>query len=145
MSVGHEKQHHLEFGGSPVTTEFPGQLQFRLVDRIPVLVLSQDFDEEAARAVRYSLVATVGPERPFYHRYLDVVLDVRMVTHWHPSAGQFVNDLRARMKKLGGDLFVIATEPIPTSSEVRIFESAEEAVTAAKEQRAERRRRALQI
>lgn len=145
MSVGHEKQHQLEFGGSPVTTEFPGQLQFRLVDRIPVLVLSQDFDEEAARAIRYSLVATVGPERPFYIRYFDVVLDVRMVTHWHASAGQFVADLRTRMKKLGGDLFVIATEQIPVPGELRVFETAEEAITAAKEQRTERRRKALQI
>ena len=145
MAVGHEKQHQLEYGGSPVSTEFPGQLQFRLVDRIPVLDLSQDFDEEAARAIRYSLVATVGPERPYYHRYYDVVLDVRMVTHWHPSAGQFVADLRTRMKKLGGDLFVVATEPTPVPGELLVFETAEEAVAAARTQRAERRRKALQV
>src|SRR4051812_4619191 len=111
--AGHEKQHALEFGGSPVSTEFPGQLQFALADRIPILVLSQTFDEEAARAVRYSLVATVGPERPFYHRYPDVVLDVRMVTSWAEGAGSFVNQLRERLKKLGGDLFVVATDQIP--------------------------------
>jgi hypothetical protein len=145
MAVGHEKQHQLEFGGSPVTTEFPGQLQFRLADRIPVLVLSQTFDEEAARAVRYSLVATVGPERPYYHRYPDVVLDVRMVTGWADGAGDFVNALRDRLKKLAGDLFVVATVAIPVSSEVRIFETVEEAVAAAKTNRAERRRKALQV
>jgi hypothetical protein len=144
MAVGHEKQHQLEFGGSPVSTEFPGQLQFSLADRIPVLVLSQTFDEEAARAVRYSLVATVGPERPYYHRYPDVVLDVRMVTGWAEGAGGFVNALSERLRKLSGQLFVVATEQIPVAADVKVLESVQEAVDAAKAVRAERRRSALQ-
>lgn len=143
--AGHEKQHQLEFGGSPVSTEFPGQLQFSLADRIPVLVLSQTFDEEAARAVRYSLVATVGPERPYYHRYPDVVLDVRMVTGWADGSGGFVNALAERLRKLSGQLFVVATDKIPVGGDVKVLESVQEAVDAAKVVRAERRRRALQV
>jgi len=96
------EQHHLEFGGSPVTTEFPGKLQFRRVDRLPVISLSHRFDEETAREVRYQLVATVGPERPFYHRYLYVVLDVRMVDPWAPGSGEFVAALRDRMATSAG-------------------------------------------
>jgi hypothetical protein len=146
MAVGHEKQHKLEYGGSDVTTEFPGQLQFRLVDRIPVLVLSHQFDEEAARAVRYSLVATVGPERPYYHRYRYVVLDVRMVSEWLPGSGKFVKALADRIKSLGGDLYVISTVPLPDEAVgVQRFETAEDAVAAAKKLRAENRLKAITV
>jgi hypothetical protein len=143
--AGH-KQHQLEFGGSPVTTEFPGALQFRLVDRVPILSLSHQFDEEAARAVRYSLVSTVGPERPFYHRYRYVVLDVRMVGGWDPGAGEFVKALRERIKNLGGELYVVATVELPpATSGVPLFETVEEAVVAAKALRAENRSKAIRV
>lgn len=137
-------QHHLEFGGSPVTAEFPGKLQFRLVDRIPVIALSHTFDEETARAVRYNLVATVGPERPYYHRYPYVVLDVRMISTWKPGSGEFVEALRERLVKIGGELFVVATVEIPVAETVRRYQTLEDAVTAAKEMRAENRARSLQ-
>lgn len=137
------EQHHLEFGGSPVTTEFPGKLQFRRVDRIPVIAVSHTFDEETARQVRYQLVATVGPERPFYHRYLYVVLDVRMISRWADRAGEFVAALRDRMRNLGGELFVVAEEKPPVPGDTRIYPTAEEAITAAKELRGERRAAAL--
>lgn len=141
MAAGH--QHHLEFGGSPVTTEFDGSLQFQQIDRIPVISVSHDFTELTARQVRYALVATVGPERPFYHRYQYVVLDVRMIGEWQPGAGQFVDALRERMKSLGGELFVVATTEIPVSASVPKFETVEEAAAAAKQMRAERRAAAL--
>ncbi len=145
MAAGHEKQHHLEFGGSHVTTEFDGKLQFRLVNRIPHISVSHDFSELTARQVRYALVATVGPERPFYHRYQYVVLDVRMINEWLPGSGEFVGALRERMQKLGGDLFLVATQPVPVPGGVPTFPTADEAIAAAKQMRAERRAAALQI
>ncbi|MFN3652948.1 MAG: hypothetical protein ACK47B_25500 [Armatimonadota bacterium] len=137
MAAGN--QHHLEFGGSPVGTEFPGKIQFRLADRIPVLAVSHTFDEETARAIRYNLVATVGPERPYYHRYHFVVLDVRMISEWLPGAGEFVNALRQRMRSIGGELFVVSTVEIPVSGDVPRFETLEDAIAAAKEMRAAKR------
>ena len=144
MAVGHEKQHRLECGGSHVGTEFDGKLQFRLVDRIPHISVSHEFSELTARQVRYALVATVGPERPFYHRYRYVVLDVRMISDWLPGSGEFVVALRERMQKLGGDLFLVATQPVPAPG-VPTFATADEAIAAAKQMRAERRAAALQI
>jgi hypothetical protein len=136
-------QHRLEFGGSHVTTEFDGSLQFRLVDRIPVISVSHEFTDLTARQIRYALVATVGPERPYYHRYHWVVLDVRMISEWQAGAGEFVNKLRERMKTIGGELFVVATEKIPVGSGVPVFPTAEEAVEAAKSARGEKRRAVL--
>lgn len=141
MAAGH--QHHLEYGGSPVGTEFDGSLQFRLVDRIPHISVSQDFTEKTARQIRYSLVATVGPERPFYHRYLYVVLDVRMIGEWHAGSGEFVGALRDRMRNIGGELFLVATDTVPVPGQVPAFPTAEEAIAAAKKLRAERRAAAL--
>jgi hypothetical protein len=137
MAAGN--QHHLEFGGSPVDVEFPGMLQFHLVDRIPVISVSHAFGEDTARAVRYELVATVGPERPFYHRYLYVVLDVRMISAWLPGGGEFVAALRDRMKAIGGELFVVTHLDIPVPGATLKFETPDEAVAAAKQLRAERR------
>jgi len=141
MAAGH--QHHLEFGGSPVSTEFDGSLQFRTVDRIPVIAVSQDFTGKTARQIRYALVATVGPERPYYHRHLYVVLDVRMIDAWEPGSGEFVKALRDRMNHIGGELFVVAEGEIPVSADVARFETTEAAVDAAKKLRAERRAASL--
>jgi hypothetical protein len=132
-------QHYLEFGGSPVGTEFDGSLQFDLKDRIPIISVSQDFTEKTARQVRYALVATVGPERPYYHRYQYVVLDVRMIGRWQQGAGEFVGALRDRLRKLGGELFVVATTEIPVPSGVPTFETVDEAQSAARKLRADRR------
>lgn len=143
MEDEHDKQHLLEYGGSPVGTEFDGQLQFRLVDRIPHISVSHEFTEQTARQIRYALVATVGPERPYYHRYYYVVLDVRMISSWAPGAGEFVTALRERMKALGGELFVVATVPIPVGEGVPVFPTVEEALEAARTLRAERRLAAL--
>lgn len=137
MAAG--QQHHLEFGGSPVSTEFDGSLQFRLVDRIPVVAVSHEFTEKTARQIRYELVATVGPERPFYHRHYYVVLDVRMISAWQAGAGEFVAALRERMTRIGGELYVVATTPIPVPAGVPVVPSVEEAVATAKALRAERR------
>lgn len=142
--AGHGNQHFLEFGGSPVGTEFDGSLQFRLVDRIPVISVSQDFTEKTARQVRYELVATVGPERPFYHRHYYVVLDVRMIGEWKAGSGEFVGALRERMKKLGGDLFLVATTKVPVPGSVPTFETSDEAIAAAKKLRADNRAAMLQ-
>src|SRR5688500_5334962 len=113
MASGHEHQHRLEYGGSPVGTEIPGKLRFNLIDRIPHIEVSHTFDEETARMVRYALVATVGPERPFYHRYLWVVLDVRMISDWVQGSAQFVVALRDRLRRLGGELFLVVTDSTP--------------------------------
>jgi hypothetical protein len=137
MAAGH--QHHLEFGGSPVGTEFPGKLHFDLIDRIPHIAVSHEFDEESARMVRYVLVATVGPERPFYHRYPWVVLDLRMISDWQPGAGEFIAALRERLRRIDGELFLVATTEIPVSREVPTFETVDEAVASAKAARARRR------
>lgn len=141
MAAGH--QHHLEFGGSPVATEFDGSLQFRLIDRIPHISVSHDFTEQTARQVRYALVATVGPERPFYHRYQYVILDVRMINKWSEGAGGFVNALRERLKRLGGELFLVTTEAVPVSGDVPSFKTVEDAAATAKKLRADRRAAAL--
>jgi hypothetical protein len=143
MAAGH--QHHLEFGGSPVGTEFDGSLQFQAIDRIPVIAVSHDFTEQTARQIRYALVATVGPERPFYHRHYYVVLDVRMINDWLPGGGQFVDALRARMQQIGGELFIVTTTEIPVSASVPKYETVDEAVAAAKQMRAERRAAALRV
>jgi len=139
MAGGHAQQHRLEFGGSPVATEFPGLLNFDLIDRIPHISVSHQFTEETARAIRYVLVATVGPERPFYHRYLYVVLDVRMIGEWLPGGAEFVAALRERMTKLGGELFLVGDEGVPVTAAVPRFTTVEDAITAAKKMRAERR------
>src|SRR5687768_7082515 len=120
MAAG--EQHHLEFGGSPVTTEFPGKLQFQLVDRLPLISVSHTFSQETARQIRYQLVATVGPERPFYPRYLQVILDVRMIDRWADGAGEFVGALRQRMQHIGGELFLVATTAIPVPSGIPTFQ-----------------------
>lgn len=142
--MAHGEQHHLEFGGSPVSTEFPGKLQFKLVDRIPVIAVSHTFNEETARQVRYELVATVGPERPFYQRYFFIVLDLRMVSAWGAGGGAFVDALRQRMQSLGGELFIVATTDIPVSAAVPRFEAQEDAIAAAKDARARHRAAQLQ-
>ncbi len=137
MAAG--EQHHLEFGGSPVTTEFPGRLRYQAVDRIPILELSYTFDEEAARAIRYELVSSVGPERPFYHRHRFVVLDVRMVSSWKQDAAPFVTALRDRLLSIHGDLYVVANTDTPLQAGVTRYGSIEAAVDAAKTARRERR------
>jgi hypothetical protein len=143
MAAGH--QHHLEYGGSPVGTEFDGSLHFKLIDRIPVIAVSHEFSEKTARQIRYELVSTVGPERPFYHRWQYVVLDVRMISEWLPGAGEFVAALRSRLVKIGGELFIVATEQIPVSAEIPRSETVEGAAAAAKELRAERRAASLTL
>ncbi len=142
--AGHGSQHTLEFGGSRVGSEFDGSLQFRLVDRIPWISVSHEFTEQTARQVRYALVGTVGPERPFYHRYLFVVLDVRMISAWHPGAAEFVNALRDRMQRLGGELIVVTTDQVPIANTVPIRDTPEDAIAHAKHLRAEKRSRLLQ-
>lgn len=141
MAAGH--QHHLEFGGSHVTTEFDGSLQFSAVDRIPCLSVSNTFSPKTARQIRYLLVSTVGPERPFYHRYQYVVLDVRMISTWESGSGEFVTQLRDRLKNLGGELFLVATTTVPVSNSIPKFATMEEAVEAAKKLRADRRRASI--
>jgi hypothetical protein len=141
MAAG--KQHYLEYGGSHVTTEFDGKLQFRLVDRIPHISVSHEFNELTARQIRYALVGTVGPERPFYHRYQYVVLDTRMITEWLPGASDFVSALRQRLQKLGGELFLVHTGEVYVPGDIPKFETADEAIAAAKLMRAERRAAAL--
>ena len=141
MAAGH--QHHLEFGGSPVATEFDGKLSFQLADRIPVIAVSHEFTEKTARQIRYALVATVGAERPFYHRYPFVVLDVRMINEWLPGSGEFVGALRDRLRNIGGELFVVATMENPVPGGTPLHTTIEDAVAAAKALRAERRAAAL--
>lgn len=144
MAEGHHHQHHLEYGGSPVGTEFDGSLQFRLVDRIPHIAVSHDFTAQTARQVRYALIATVGPERPYYHRWHYVVLDVRMIGGWEEGSGDFVGALHQRMNKIGGELFLVTTDgAIPVPKDVPRYETAEEAIVAAKRLRAERRAASL--
>ena len=143
MASGH--QHHLEYGGSPVGTEFDGSLHFESLDRIPHISVSQDFTEKTARQIRYHLVATVGPERPYYHRHHYVILDVRMIGRWMPGSGDFVNALHDRMHRIGGELFLVATTEIPVSSAIPTFETVEEALAAAKALRKERREASLQV
>jgi hypothetical protein len=141
MAAG--KQHHLEFGGSPVGVEFDGSLHFRLAYRIPHISVSQDFTEQTARQIRYALVATVGPERPFYHRYYYVVLDVRMIGNWEPGSEEFVQALRERLRGLGGELFLVADRPVPLPDEFPRYASPEEALEAARELRAQHRQEKL--
>jgi hypothetical protein len=134
-----QHQHHLEYGGSPVGTEFDGSLQFRQIDRIPVIAVSADFTGQTARQIRYHLVGTVGVERPYYHRHHYVVLDVRMIDEWQPGSGEFVAALRERMQRIGGELFLVATTEVPVAADVPRFGSVEEAIAAAKQVRAEKR------
>lgn len=137
------RQHTLEYGGSHVATEFDGSLQFQLVDRIPHISVSHDFTEQTARQIRYALVATVGPERPFYHRYRYVVLDVRMIGDWADGAGGFVEALAERLRDLGGGLYLVRTSDVPVSEKVPAFESVEAAHEAARKARASQRAAAL--
>ena len=142
MAAGH--QHHLEYGGSAVSTEFDGSLQFELLARVPHISVSHEFTELTARQIRYALVATVGPERPYYHRYYDVILDVRMISGWQPGAGAFVDALHARMHRIGGELYLVATVPTPVTSDVPTFTTVEAALAQARANRAERRLATLQ-
>lgn len=141
MASGH--QHHLEYGGSPVSTEFDGSLQFKLVARIPYLSVSHEFTPHTARQIRYALVGTVGPERPFYHRYRFVILDVRMISAWQEGAGEFVAELRRRLQRLGGELYLVTTTQVPVPPEVPRCATPEEAIETARAARAARRREEL--
>jgi hypothetical protein len=143
MAASHHKQHALEFGGSHVSTEFDGSLQFRLIARIPYITVSQDFTEKTARQIRYALVATVGPERPFYHRHHYVILDVRMIRNWQAGSAEFVKSLAERMSRIDGYLALVATGEVPVSG-VPTFESEQDAVTETRRVRAERRSASLQ-
>ena len=143
MAEVHAAQHGIEFGGSPVSHEFPGRLKFDLQARLPVIAVSGPFDDDAARGIRYLLIATWGPERPFYQRYPYVVLDLRMVSEFAEGAGAFLGQLRDRLRALDGDLFIAAREATPLSGEARLFATADEAWEAAREQRREDRAVAL--
>lgn len=153
--MAHASQHALEYGGSPVGVEFDGSLSFRKQDRIPILTVSSVFTEHTARQIRYCLVATVGEERPFYHRYPFVVLDLRMVEGWEPGAAEFVAALRRRLCELGGELAVVLPpkpapadaprEPDrgPLSAEIPAFLTVEEAHATLRQLRHERRMAAI--
>ncbi|MBI3909595.1 MAG: hypothetical protein HY320_01515 [Armatimonadetes bacterium] len=157
--MAHASQHLLEFGGSPVGTEFDGSLSFQRVDRIPLLRVSQLFTPHTARQIRYCLVATVGAERPFYHRYPYVALDVRMVQGWEEGTPEFVRSLRERLRELGGELALVvppkpaansagegtALEPDrgPLAPEIPAFTHPEDALAYLKELRRERRAAAI--
>jgi hypothetical protein len=143
MAAGHEQRHALEFGGSPVTTEFDGSLSVQLVDRIPIFTVSQDFSALTARQVRYGLVATWGPERPGYQRYQWVILDLRMVSGWEPGTPEFVARLRDRLRQLGGDLVLVAPEGGAPPGDYPVEATVEAAVEQVKRRRAEARAAAL--
>jgi len=143
MAAG--QQHHLEYGGSHVTTEFDGRISFDLVARIPVISVSHEFTGQTARQIRYHLVATVGAERPFYHRWPWVVLDVRMISSWEEGAGEFVEALQERLQDLEGDLYLVASAQVPVAPSVRRFATPEEAIAAAREDRAAHRAELLQV
>jgi len=128
MAEGHAQRHQVEIGGSPVSTEFDGKLSFKLLDRVPVFTASHDFTAHTARQIRYALVSTWGPERPFYQRYQWVILDIRMVTGWEPGAPGFVAQLRDRLGSLGGDLVLVAYDTSTLEGEYRTAESVEAAV-----------------
>ncbi len=142
--AGHEQRHQLEFGGSPVSTEFDGSLQFKMQDRIPIFVVSQDFTAHTARQIRYGLVATWGPERPFYQRYQWVILDLRMVTSWEEGTPAFVGQLRDRLRQLGGDLVLVAYDTSMLPGEYTVAETVEAAVALVNERRAAARAALLQ-
>jgi len=143
MAGGHEQRHSLEFGGSPVATEFDGSLSFQSVDRIPIFTISQGFSALTARQIRYGLVATWGPERPGYQRYQWVILDLRMVSGWEAGTPQFVAQLRDRLRQLGGDLVLVAHDPSMLPGEFRVDETPEAAIATVKALRAEARAAAL--
>lgn len=143
MADSHAAQHVIEFGGSAVSSEFPGRLKYDLKVRIPVIAASGDFDAETARGLRYMLIATWGPERPSYQRYPYVVLDLRMVQSYDDGASGFIGQLRDRLRQLGGDLFVALRGEPPTSGELQTFATADEALEAARDQRRADRAEAL--
>ena len=68
-----------------------------------------------------------------------------MIGRWMPGSGDFVNALRQRMERIGGELFLVATTEIPVSSAIPTFETVEEALVAAKALRKERREASLQV
>ena len=144
MAGDHARKHQLEFGGSPVGTEFDGRLQFDRIDRIPIFTVSHFFSAHAARQIRYALVSTWGPERPFYQRYQWVIIDARMVTGWEDDARLFVQQLRDRLRQLGGDLVLVAYETSALDGEFATAETQEAAVALVKERRAAARATALQ-
>lgn len=144
MAAGHDARHQLEFGGSPVGTEFDGKLGFRFIDRIPVFVASHAFSSHTARQIRYALVSTWGPERPFYQRYQWVIVDVRMVDGWEENTPQFLAQLRDRLRGFGGDLVLVAYETSSLPGEFLTAETVDAAVELVQGRRAEARTAALQ-
>jgi hypothetical protein len=144
MESGHDQRLQLEFGGSPVATEFDGKLAFDLIDRIPIFTAAHDFSAHTARQIRYGLVATWGPERPFYQRYQWVILDVRLVTGWEDGAPAFVHQLRDRLRSLDGDLVLVGGDTSMLPDDYTTADSIEAAVALVKERRAVARAAALQ-
>lgn len=136
MATGHQLRHAVEFGGSPVGTEFDGSLSFQSIDRVPIFTVSQDFTAHTARQLRYGLVATWGPERPFYQRYPWVVLDLRMVTGWQEGAPAFVAQLGDLLRReRGGDLVLVAYDTSNLPGEYLAAGTVDEAVALVKERR----------
>ena len=132
------------FGAEPYfSREFDGKLAFKQVDRIPILTASHDFTAHTARQIRYALVATWGPERPFYQRYEWIILDIRMVTGWEPGAPAFVAQLRDRLRQLEGDLVLVAYDTSSLPGEFTTAETVEAAVEIVHRRRDEARANAL--
>jgi hypothetical protein len=145
MAEGHAQRHQVEFGGSPVGTEFDGKIAFKLIDRIPILTTSHEFTAHTARQIRYALVATWGPERPFYQRYQWLVLDIRMVTGWEPGAPAFAVQLRDRLRQFGGDLVLVAHDTSSLPGDFTSAETVEAAVEIVHQRRDAARGKALGI
>ena len=136
--MSHDAQHLIEFGGSKVDEEFDGTISFRLVDRIPIITVSHTFWAHTARQFRYLMDGSLGAEKPFHYQYDWAVADLRMVSEYRDDTPLFLVGVRDALRRLRGDLYVVTYQPERLPSDLRTFESVEEAIAAVKEARKRR-------
>jgi hypothetical protein len=130
--MSEEQQHSLEFGGSPIKSDFDGTIAYRLLNRVPVITVSYTFSALTARQFRYLMLGTFERESPFYQRHKDCILDVRAVNAWRDDAAQFLITARDTFRGLGGDLYVVTYDTAPLPPGLATFEGVDEALQAAK-------------
>jgi hypothetical protein len=140
MSSESGPQHALEFGGSHVGRDFDGTINFRLHGDVPVITVSYTFGATTARQFRYLMGATLSPQEYHFHqRYQYLVVDLRAVTGWIDDTPEFVAETRETMRRLGGELYLVAYDAPALLGSFPTFETVDEALAAVNADREQKR------
>jgi len=80
-------------------------VNFQMLDRTPTFIVTYSFGDEAIDKLRILFATTFDPHlsRVKYHF---AIFDLRGVTVLYPSGMAFLQDLRDRLRGMGGELFI---------------------------------------